>query len=149
MKGKYVLGYSAENASEPILWKLVKEYDVRVNILRAEISPGQEGNMLVEFDVDEERNMKSAIAWIESIGVSCVSVAKRLTWKEEKCVDCGACAGVCLFGRHRSGPRHLEARGRPRQVHCVRPVRESLSFSPASSSISESERLYGDRFLSR
>ncbi|MFA6507992.1 MAG: NIL domain-containing protein [Treponemataceae bacterium] len=98
MKGKYVLGYSAETASEPILWKLVKEYDIRVNILRAEISPGQEGNMLVEFDVDEERKIQSAIAWIESIGVSCVSVAKRLSWNEEACVDCGACAGVCFSG---------------------------------------------------
>ena len=98
MKSKYVLGYSADTASEPILWKLVKEYDIRVNILRAEISPGQEGNLLVEFDVAEERNLKSAIAWIESIGVSCVSVAKRLAWEEAACTDCGACAGVCFSG---------------------------------------------------
>lgn len=98
MKSKYVLGYSADTVSEPILWKLVKEYDIRVNILRAEISPGQEGNLLVEFDVAEERNLRSAIAWIESIGVSCVSVAKRLTWDEAACTDCGACAGVCFSG---------------------------------------------------
>jgi ferredoxin len=98
MKSKYVLGYSADTVSEPILWKLVKEYDIRVNILRAEISPGQEGNLLVEFDVVDERNLKSAIAWIESIGVSCVSVAKRLSWDEASCVDCGSCAGVCFSG---------------------------------------------------
>lgn len=98
MKGKYVLSYSAETASEPILWKLVKEYDIRVNILRAEISPDQEGSMLVEFDVDDESKMQRAIEWIESIGVACVSVAKRLSWDEESCVDCGSCAGVCFSG---------------------------------------------------
>jgi len=98
MKGKYVLDYNADNSSEPILWKLVKEYDIRVNILRAGISPGQEGNMLVEFDVDDERNMKNAVAWLESIGVGCAPVAKRLSWREEVCVDCGACSGVCFSG---------------------------------------------------
>jgi len=50
MAGKYVLGYSADTVSEPILWKLTKDFDIRVNILRAEISPGQEGNLLVELD---------------------------------------------------------------------------------------------------
>ncbi|HCM26099.1 MAG: hypothetical protein A2Z99_16790 [Treponema sp. GWB1_62_6] len=98
MKGKYVLSYAAETVSEPILWKLVKEYDIRVNILRAEISPGQEGNLLVEFDVEDERKLATAIEWIESIGVGCVNVAKRLSWNEVLCVDCGACSGVCLSG---------------------------------------------------
>jgi ferredoxin len=98
MKGKYVLGYAADTVSEPILWKLVKEYDLKVNILRAEVSPGQEGNLLVEFDVEDGRKLEGAIEWIESIGVSCVSVAKRLAWDETKCVDCGSCAGVCFSG---------------------------------------------------
>lgn len=98
MKGKYVLGYATDTVSEPILWKLVKEFDLKVNILRAEISPGQEGNLLVEFDVEDERKLDGAIAWIESIGVSCVSVAKRLSWNEDRCVDCGACSGVCFSG---------------------------------------------------
>ena len=98
MKEKFVLGYAADTVSEPILWKLVKEFDIKVNILRAEVSPGQEGNLLAEFDVDDERKLRAAIDWIESIGVSCVSVAKRLSWKDAACVDCGACAGVCLSG---------------------------------------------------
>lgn len=98
MKQKYVLSYSADNAGEPILWKLGKEYDLRVNILRAEISPGQEGSMLVEFDMDDERKLRGALDWIESIGVGCAPVAKRLSWEEAKCVDCGACSGVCFSG---------------------------------------------------
>jgi len=98
MKAKYVLTYGAEAVSEPLLWKLVKDYDVKVNILRASISPGQEGNLLVEFDVEDADRMAKAVAWVESTGVACVSVSKRLSWDEERCVDCGSCSGVCFSG---------------------------------------------------
>ncbi|WP_304225603.1 NIL domain-containing protein [Gracilinema caldarium] len=98
MAGKYVLGYSAETVSEPILWKLTKDFDIRVNILRAEISPGQEGNLLVELDAENEAKLDSALAWLDSIGVTWVNVAKRLSWDEERCIDCGGCSGVCFSG---------------------------------------------------
>lgn len=98
MKAKYVLSYAAETATEPILWKLVKDFDIRVNILRAEISPGQEGNLLVEFDVEDDGKLDKASAWLRSIGVDCSTVSKRISWDEAKCVDCGACSGVCFSG---------------------------------------------------
>jgi ferredoxin len=98
MKAKYVFGYAADTVSEPILWRLVKDFDIKVNIIRAEVSPGQEGNLLVEMETADSEKLDSAIAWIESIGVSCVPVSKRLTWNEQTCVDCGACSGVCFSG---------------------------------------------------
>jgi ferredoxin len=98
MAGKYVLGYSAETVSEPILWKLTKDYDIRVNILRAEISPGQEGNLLVELDAESDGKLEAALAWLDTIGVTWVNVAKRLSWDETRCIDCGGCSGVCFSG---------------------------------------------------
>lgn len=95
MTHKYVLGYSSETVSEPILWALVKNYDLRVNILKATISPGQEGTLLVEIPDDDGGRLSKALLWLESIGVSCVSVAKRLAWDDSLCIDCGACSGVC------------------------------------------------------
>lgn len=98
MNRKYVLGYSSDTVSEPILWTLVKTFDLRVNILKATISPGQEGNLLVEMPDDDTDRLDKALAWLESIGVSCVSVAKRLAWDDAKCIDCGGCSGVCPSG---------------------------------------------------
>jgi len=98
MNGKFVLGYSSDTVSEPILWKLVREFDIRVNIIRATISPGQEGNLLVEMSTDTDAKLVQALAWLESIGVSYVSVAKRLSWNEDACIDCGGCSGVCPSG---------------------------------------------------
>ncbi len=100
MAEKYVLGYDSGTVSEPILWKLIKDFNVQVNILKASISPGLEGSLLVELhaeqDGDGENTIEKALAWLNSIGVSCVSVAKRLSWNEDLCVDCGACSGVCF-----------------------------------------------------
>ena len=98
MNGKFVLVYSSDTVSEPILWKLVKDFDLRVNILRASVSPGQEGNLLVDLETDREDKLASALVWLESIGVSCVGVSKRLSWDADRCVDCGACSGVCFSG---------------------------------------------------
>ncbi len=98
MKRNYVLTYGAETANEPIVWRLVKDFDLRVNILRAEISPGQEGNLLVEIGVDDEASLERALAWLGSIGVGYSGVAKRIAWDEDRCVDCGACTGVCFSG---------------------------------------------------
>ncbi len=98
MKGKYVFGYSADTVSEPILWKLIKDFDVMFNILRAEISPGQEGTLLAELSANDSDKFNKALEWLRSVGVSCVPVAKRLTWREDDCIDCGACVGVCFSG---------------------------------------------------
>jgi ferredoxin len=97
MAQKYVLVYDSGTVSEPILWKLIKDFKVQVNILKASISPGLEGSLLVEL-LAEQNDIDKALAWLASIGVSCVSVAKRLSWDEEKCVDCGGCTGVCSSG---------------------------------------------------
>jgi ferredoxin len=97
MAEKYVLGYDSGKVSEPILWKLIKDFNVEVNILKASISPGLEGSLLVELNADQN-DIDKALAWLDSIGVSCVSVAKRLAWNEDLCVDCGACTGPCFSG---------------------------------------------------
>ncbi len=96
MAEKYVLSYSSDTVSEPILWKLIKDFNIQVNILKASISPGLEGSLLVELHAEQKADMEKGMAWLESIGVSCVSVAKRLSWDEDRCVDCGACSGVCF-----------------------------------------------------
>ncbi len=97
MAEKYVLGYSSGTVSEPVLWKLIKDFNIQVNILKASISPGLEGSLLVELHAEQEPgDLEKALAWLDSIGVSCVSVAKRLSWNEEKCADCGACTGICF-----------------------------------------------------
>ncbi|GAB1432112.1 NIL domain-containing protein [Spirochaetota bacterium] len=96
MKRNYVLSYKAENTNEPVIWRLIKDFDLQVNILRAKVSPGQEGSLLVEIDAPEVVTMDRALCWLEQHGIKCTGVAKRIFWEEKLCVDCGACTGVCF-----------------------------------------------------
>jgi ferredoxin len=97
MKEKFVLEYTEDTVDEPIVYSLVKHFDVKVNILRAEISPGHEGNMLVEIESDPER-LRKAEAYLLEKSVRMIPIAQTLGFDEGACFDCGACTAVCFSG---------------------------------------------------
>jgi L-aspartate semialdehyde sulfurtransferase ferredoxin len=97
MKHKYILEYSSSIVDEPVIYILVKRFDVKVNILRAEISPGHEGSMLVELESDPE-NIAKSMDYLAERQIRLLPIAQSLAFREELCVDCGACTGVCLSG---------------------------------------------------
>jgi ferredoxin len=97
MKEKYVLSYSQDAVGEPIIYTLIKRFDVKVNILRAEVTPGQEGRLLLEFE-GEPQALSDAIAFLNGQAVTCLPASRDIVWDESGCVDCGACTGVCFSG---------------------------------------------------
>jgi ferredoxin len=97
MKEKYILEYSSAVVDDPVVYTLVKRFDIKVNILRAEISSGQEGSMLVELEADPER-LAECRDYLASLSVSLSPIARSLTVREEECVHCGSCTGVCFSG---------------------------------------------------
>jgi L-aspartate semialdehyde sulfurtransferase ferredoxin len=97
MKEKYVLSYSQDAVGDPIIYSLIKRFDVMVNILRAEVTPGQEGRLLLELD-GNEKSLGESVAFLESRGVTCLPASRAILWREDGCIDCGACIGVCFSG---------------------------------------------------
>lgn len=67
MKLRVYLTFTAENAREPIVWKLGKDFNVVTNIRTAEIKEGM-GLMGLEIDGKTEE-VETAISWLESQGV--------------------------------------------------------------------------------
>jgi L-aspartate semialdehyde sulfurtransferase ferredoxin len=97
MKEKYVLEYSSASVDEPVIYTLVKRFDIKVNILRAEISSGQEGSMLVELE-GESGKLAEGRDFLAQRNVTLAPISRSLSVREEDCVDCGSCAGVCFSG---------------------------------------------------
>ena len=95
MKKRYFLTFPTDSVKEPIIYTLVKKFDVPVSILKADITPGKEGNLLVEM-TGESRAIEPAIDYLKSHNINCVSVLKRVHFKKEACVHCGACTAVCF-----------------------------------------------------
>ena len=97
MREKYVLEYSSAVVDDPVIYTLVRRFAIKVNILRAEISSGQEGSMLVELDGLPE-SLAQGRDYLASIQVKLSPISGSLSVREDSCVHCGSCTGVCFSG---------------------------------------------------
>jgi len=92
-----VLTFPAEAIDEPITYTLIKEYDVMINILNADITHGREGNLLIEMS-GREMDVHEALVYLESKQIEISPVIKNILFNESRCIHCGACASVCFSG---------------------------------------------------
>ncbi len=108
-KKRMVLRFPADTVNEPITYTLIKEYDILINILNADITHGKEGHLLIEM-VGEEGNMNEAMLYLDSKQVEISPVVKTILFNEPLCIHCGACASVCFPGalNMNSSSRKLE-----------------------------------------
>lgn len=95
MKKRLLLSFPAQMVDEPLTYRLIKDYDVIVNILNADITPGREGKLLIELKAPKE-NVNNAIHYIERMNISCSPANKSLSLREEECIHCGSCTAVCF-----------------------------------------------------
>lgn len=91
------LTFPPGQATQPITYHLVKDYDLTPNILRAFIEPGQQGRMLLEVTGRKEA-IEAAVAFLDHEGVTVAPAAADITLDAEKCVECGLCTAVCRPG---------------------------------------------------
>ena len=91
---KLVLNFPRGIVREPVVYHLVKDYDLRVNIMRASISPDEAGHMVMEISGDKRR-LEAGRKYIESVGVTWQPLSKDVHWREDRCVHCTACVSVC------------------------------------------------------
>ncbi len=91
---KIVLHFPKRLVDEPIVYKLVKDYDLKFNILKASVTPQEEGLMVLELNGKAE-NYDKGIAYLQSCGVKIQSLSHDVIRNEAKCTDCGVCIPIC------------------------------------------------------
>lgn len=96
-KKRMVLRFPADSVNEPITYILIKDYDVMINILNADISHGREGNLLIEIS-GELKSVEGAMSYLKSKSVEISPVVKTILFNKESCIHCGACSSVCFPG---------------------------------------------------
>lgn len=93
-KKRVVLNYPSHLVDQPVISKLVKDYDLTVNILRARITPKEEGRLVLE--ITGKRSMVEAgFQYLSEIGVQTQSLAQDVKWYEDRCTHCTACISAC------------------------------------------------------
>jgi len=92
-KKRIVLNYPQHLVDQPVLSKLVKDYDLVVNIMRARITPKEEGRLVLEL-TGKRAGMEAGLKYLSEIGVQTQSLAQDVKWHEDRCTHCTACISV-------------------------------------------------------
>lgn len=92
-----LLVFPQEIMYKPLIYRLVREFDLVFNLLEAKILPKREGRIIVELRGTAE-GLSSGISFLEEEGVEVSDIADQIERDEEKCVHCGACTAVCRVG---------------------------------------------------
>ena len=91
---KIVLRFPKRIVERPILYRLVKDYDLEINILQASISPEKEGLMVMELKGGQQQYDKG-VQFLMKTGVKIQALSQDVTRNEERCTHCGACITMC------------------------------------------------------
>jgi len=94
MKNKLVCYFSAAQSEQPIIYRLIKNYDLIINILKADINPQKEGYAVVELE-GSQASYEEGVRFMESLGVILEPLSESIVWNEQVCIQCGACASFC------------------------------------------------------
>jgi len=92
---KVVLRFGAEISDKPIVYQLVKDYDLIVNIVQANVNPQMQGTMVLEISGE---HIDAGLEYLSGLGVSVQSLNQGISRDADKCVMCGECTGICPTG---------------------------------------------------
>lgn len=96
-KKRVVLTFPPGLIDQPIAYHLIKNYDLMVNILRGNITPKEQGRLIVEMS-GKKRNVDTGMAYLSELGIEVQSLAQDIKWHEKKCIHCTACIPICPAG---------------------------------------------------
>lgn len=94
---RIVLRFPHRLIEQPIVYRLVKDFDLGFNILKALVTPGEEGLMVMELS-GEQQNYDKGIRYLTEAGVKIQSLSQDVFRNEERCTHCGACVTLCPSG---------------------------------------------------
>jgi NAD-dependent dihydropyrimidine dehydrogenase PreA subunit len=85
------LNFSPSIVNRAVISKLIKNFDISFNILKADITP-KGGKMLIEIGGKEAQD---GINFLEEQGIQLHSIKNVVKKDDDKCIDCGGCVSLC------------------------------------------------------
>ena len=92
-----VLHFPKRLVDRPIVSRLVRDFDLEFNILKALVTPEEEGLLVLELSGEQEEYDKG-IRYLTETGVKIQSLSQDVLRNEERCTHCGACITICPSG---------------------------------------------------
>ena len=99
---KLMLFFPKCECEKPIIYHLVKDHDLIVNIYRAKVTPEEEGYLVLDVTGTEE-DIEKGMAFVRTFNVTINTTGKGVTRDEDRCTHCGQCVSHCPTGALRIG----------------------------------------------
>src|SRR3972149_10732499 len=81
----------------PIVCKLVKDYDLEFNILKAYVTLREEGLLVLELSGDDKK-YQEGMQYLREAGVGIQPLSEYIVRNERRCSHCGVCVPICPAG---------------------------------------------------
>lgn len=94
---KIVLTFPKDKIDKPIVAKLIKEFNLDFNIMKASITPDQAGHMVLELS-GEGGEIERGIKYLKEQNVKVEPLSKEIKVNWDECVQCGVCVAICPTG---------------------------------------------------
>jgi ferredoxin len=94
---RIVLRFPTRLVDQPVVCKLAKDYNLEFNILKAYVTPREEGLLVLELK-GEDDDYNKGIAYLSGVGVRIQSLSQDIIRNNAKCTHCGACVVICPTG---------------------------------------------------
>jgi len=91
---KLMLFFPRCECEKPIIYHLVKDHNLVVNIFRAKVTPEEEGYLVLDVTGTEE-DIEKAMEFVKTFNVSINTTGKGVIRDEERCTHCGHCVTYC------------------------------------------------------
>jgi L-aspartate semialdehyde sulfurtransferase ferredoxin len=94
---RIVLHFPPMVTEQPVVYRLARDFDLRFNIIKASVSPGEEGLLIMELSGEQE-DYDKGIRYLIETGVQIQSLSQDVIRDEARCTHCGACINICPTG---------------------------------------------------
>jgi len=91
---RLVLHFPHTLVDQPIMCRLAKEFNIDFNILKASVTPNEEGLLVVELS-GEANDYEKGKDYLARSGVEIKPLSQDVIRDEHKCTHCGACIVLC------------------------------------------------------
>jgi ferredoxin len=91
---RIVLHFPKRLVDRAIVSRLVRDFDLNFNILKASVTPEEEGLMVLELS-GKRSDYDRGIMYLTETGVRIQALGQDVIRNEARCTHCGACVTVC------------------------------------------------------
>ena len=94
---RLVLHFPQRLLDKAIVSHLVKDFNLDFNILKASVTPGEEGLLVMEL-VGERGDYDKGVKYLTDAGVKIQPLSQDVVRNDLRCTHCGACITLCPTG---------------------------------------------------